>query len=67
MRPFVDNEDARCERQFEGGHHGAEKLLLRCAWSPDRERVACGSADRYLLSICLSYWTVSILLVHGLS
>lgn len=48
VRPFVANEDARCECVFEGGHHGAEKLLLRCAWSGDKDRlrVACGSADR---------------------
>ncbi|RYH10795.1 WD40 repeat domain-containing protein [archaeon] len=29
-----------------GGHHGAEKLLLRCAWSADGEYVTAGSADR---------------------
>jgi Prp8 binding protein len=37
---------ARCERIYAGVHHGAEKQLLRCAWSADQERVACGSADR---------------------
>lgn len=31
---------------FEGANHAFEKLLLKCAWSPDGERVAAGSADR---------------------
>lgn len=30
-----------------GVHHGAEKLLLKCAWSPDQDFVTAGSADRY--------------------
>jgi Prp8 binding protein len=50
VRPFFQGsgfEDERCERRFEGHRHGAEKLLLKCSWSPDGERVACGSADRY--------------------
>lgn len=56
VRPFVGNSAAvldgqgqstRCERVIYGNHHGAEKLLLRCAWSPDQERICCGSADRY--------------------
>lgn len=29
-----------------GVHHGAEKLLLRCAWSADGDFFSCGSADR---------------------
>lgn len=45
VRPFVGG-NSRCERLFEGGHHGAEKNLLKCAWSSDQERVACGAADR---------------------
>ncbi len=29
------------------GHvHSFEKILLRCAWSPDGSKVSCGSADR---------------------
>ena len=52
IRPFVsssgsDSAGSRCERIYDGVHHGAEKLLLRSAWSPDGERVTCGSADRY--------------------
>jgi Prp8 binding protein len=46
VRPFVVDENNRCERVFEGVHHGAEKNLLKCSWSPDGEKVACGSADR---------------------
>jgi len=46
VRPFVSDENSRCERLFDGVHHGAEKLLLRCAWSADEQRVASGSADR---------------------
>jgi WD40 repeat protein len=38
---------SRWERSYEGAKHGAEKLLLKCSWSPDQEKVACGSADRY--------------------
>lgn len=34
VRPFVpgaeEDPSVRCERVFEGVHHGAEKLLLRC-------------------------------------
>jgi Prp8 binding protein len=47
IRPFVVNENQRCERMFAGARHGAEKMLLRCSWSPDGDQVACGSADRY--------------------
>mmetsp|Transcript_12010 Transcript_12010/g.12069 ORF Transcript_12010/g.12069 Transcript_12010/m.12069 type:complete len:359 (-) Transcript_12010:115-1191(-) len=46
VRAYVRNEDERCQRSFQGGHHGAEKLLLRCAWSPDNTMVTCGAADR---------------------
>lgn len=63
VRPFFEGmgtEDERCERGFDGVHHGAEKLLLRCSWSPDGERVSCGSADRYdyprSLFIDVSFW-----------
>jgi WD40 repeat protein len=36
----------QCEQVLTGVHHGAEKLLLKCAWSPDQEYVTAGSADR---------------------
>jgi len=53
VRPFAAGEASglsRCERISHGVHHGAEKLLLRCAWSPDQELVAAGSADRLVHS-----------------
>ena len=52
VKPFRSGGagSSRWESSYEGAKHGAEKLLLRCAWSPDQERVACGSADRYLLT-----------------
>lgn len=49
IRPFFEGsgaEDERCDRSFDGLRHGAEKVLLRCSWSPDGERVTGGSADR---------------------
>ncbi len=42
----ADMDAARCEAVLLGAHHGAEKQLLRCAWSPDQRMVTCGSADR---------------------
>ena len=36
----------KCEHVLSGVHHGAEKVLLKCAWSPDQEYVTAGSADR---------------------
>ena len=61
IRPFFAGAGIdRCERNYDGVHHGAEKVLLKAAWSVDGERVACGSADRYStvlknrkLSICM--------------
>ena len=38
--------ELRCERLFHGHTHGAEKALLRCAWSHDGGLVTAGSADR---------------------
>jgi len=38
--------DLRCVRLFCGHTHGAEKALLRCAWSHDGGLVAAGSSDR---------------------
>ena len=46
IRPFVVDEANRCEKIFLGASHGAEKNLLRCAWSPDQNFVTCGSANR---------------------
>lgn len=46
IRPFVVNEQQRCERVYMGAKHGAEKVLLRCGWSTDGEQVTAGSADR---------------------
>jgi Prp8 binding protein len=34
-----------------GATHGADKNLIRAAWSPDGRRVAAGSADR-----CVFVW-----------
>lgn len=45
VRPFTPAE-SRCVLHYDGVHHGAEKGLLRCAWSKDGELVTCGSADR---------------------
>lgn len=50
VRPYFEGtgaEDERCERFYQGHRHGAEKVLLKCAWSPNGARVAAGSADRY--------------------
>ena len=46
VKPFRAGGASRLERSFVGGKHGAEKLLLKCSWSPDQQKVACGSADR---------------------
>ena len=53
VRPFVLDDTLRCEREYMNVHHGAEKNLLRCAWSIDQEYVTCGSADRYVYSMCV--------------
>jgi Prp8 binding protein len=45
VKPFTLSP-TRLQRVLRGHHHGAEKLLLRCAWSPDQALVAAGSADR---------------------
>lgn len=65
VRPFTPAE-SRCVLHYDGVHHGAEKGLLRCAWSKDGELVTCGSADRYRFII---YFTANfilciIILVH---
>jgi Prp8 binding protein len=46
IRPLVENNSRRLEKSYDGVHHGAEKNLLKCSWSPDGERIACGSACR---------------------
>jgi Prp8 binding protein len=35
-----------CLRFYEGAPHGLDKNLIRCAWSPDGQRIAAGSGDR---------------------
>lgn len=44
VRPYAPAD--RCAKVFTGHQHTFERLLLRCAWSPDGKRVAAGSADR---------------------
>ena len=53
IRPFAlntaianANANARQEAVLYGVHHGAEKLMLRCAWSSNQEYLSCGSADK---------------------
>jgi len=49
IRPFASTADGqRCLKVIEGAHHGAEKVLLKCNWSPDQSRITCGSADRFV-------------------
>eukprot|EP01105_Mastigella_eilhardi_P026190 TRINITY_DN7431_c0_g1_i1.p1 TRINITY_DN7431_c0_g1~~TRINITY_DN7431_c0_g1_i1.p1 ORF type:complete len:342 (+),score=83.25 TRINITY_DN7431_c0_g1_i1:86-1027(+) len=49
VRPYAPVD--RCVKVFQGAQHNAEHHLLRCAWSPDGQRVAAGSADR-----CVWIW-----------
>ena len=44
VAPFSPSE--RCVATFEGHSHDFHKNLLRCSWSHDGEKVACGSADQ---------------------
>lgn len=46
VRPYAPVD--RCVKVFHGAQHNFEKNLLRCAWSPDGGRIACGSADRFV-------------------
>lgn len=46
VRPYAAGE--RCTRVLSGHAHNFEKLLLRCAWSPDGGLAAAGSSDRNL-------------------
>jgi len=45
VRPFADEERRRVAT-FRGHAHDFHKNLLRCAWSHDGEKVACGSSDQ---------------------
>jgi Prp8 binding protein len=44
IQPFAIGD--RCVRVLNGHQHNFERNLLKCAWSPDGKRVACGSSDR---------------------
>ncbi|KAL1920774.1 uncharacterized protein VTP21DRAFT_11409 [Calcarisporiella thermophila] len=44
VKPFASS--SRLLKIFEGAPHGAERNLIKPAWSPDGERIACGSGDR---------------------
>ncbi|EFJ40989.1 hypothetical protein VOLCADRAFT_84253 [Volvox carteri f. nagariensis] len=44
VRPYAPQ--SRCTKVFTGHLHNFEKNLLRCDYSSDGSRVACGSADR---------------------
>lgn len=47
VKPFISaGQPSRCVKTFSGFRHGAEKVILRCSWSPDQKMVACGSSDR---------------------
>ncbi|VDK78867.1 unnamed protein product [Litomosoides sigmodontis] len=46
IRPFAPEQ--RCVKSFAGHQHNFEKNLLKCAWSPDSNRISCGSSDRYV-------------------
>ena len=45
VRPFASNQ--RCVKTLTGHQHNFEKNLLKCGWSPDGQRVTCGSSDRF--------------------
>ena len=40
------DDSRRLIKTFEGHSHDFHKNLLRCAWSHDDEKVACGSSDQ---------------------
>lgn len=49
VRPMANSGvgmEGRQRAVLTGGRHGAEKLLLRCAWAPDGDLISAGSADR---------------------
>jgi Prp8 binding protein len=47
IRPFVSNH-TRLINLYEGATHDFQKNLLKCSWSPDGNRISCGSADRFV-------------------
>lgn len=47
VRPYSAVPD-RCEKTFLGAQHNYEKSLIKCNWSPNGERVACGSSDQFV-------------------
>lgn len=47
VRPFVTGK-SRAVSVFEGAQHDFQKQMLRCAWSPDGQRITCGSSDRFV-------------------
>ncbi|CAJ0586848.1 unnamed protein product, partial [Mesorhabditis spiculigera] len=46
IRSYVEGD--RLISVFRGHEHNFERNLLKCAWSPDGQWVAAGSADRYV-------------------
>jgi len=47
VRPFVTTSaSGRHEGTFVGHLHDIQQNLLKCAWSPDGQRIGAGSADR---------------------
>ena len=42
---LVGGDENRLVKEFKGSEHNFEKLLLRCSFSPQGDRVAAGSAD----------------------
>jgi Prp8 binding protein len=44
IQPFTKSKNRQL-KTFQGGKHGAEKGLLKCAWSPDGSMVTGGSSD----------------------
>lgn len=45
IKPFSAMPD-RCLGVYSGATHGADKNLLKCAFSPDQEYLAAGSANK---------------------
>jgi Prp8 binding protein len=43
VRPMVKGD--RCKNMFYGFQQNIDKNLLRCSWSPDNDKVTCGSSD----------------------
>jgi Prp8 binding protein len=45
VRPYA-NPNERLVKTFVAHKHDFHKNLLKCAWSPDGEKVSCGSSDQ---------------------